>query len=135
MFLHFDRKTPNSRGDRIIFQGDLGTQPTSKWRGTVATVHTAEDADRPHVIIRLGKACDVRYLKILNRRRSHQERAAGLTVWLSGDGRKWKSVWQAKSVRDEWLVDLGEGHRCSYVRVGLERRGTLHLYKVTVFGK
>ncbi len=97
--------------------------------------HTAEDADRPHVIIRLGKPCDVRYLKILNRRRSHQERAAGLTVWLSGNGRKWKSVWQAKSVQDEWLVDLGEGRTCSYVKIGLERRGTLHLYKVTVFGK
>jgi len=23
----------------------------------------------------------------------------------------------------------------SYVKIGLERRGTLHLYKVTVFGK
>ena len=42
VFLHFDRKAKDSRWDRIIFQGDIGRRPTSKWQGTVRTTHTVE---------------------------------------------------------------------------------------------
>ena len=64
-----------------------------------------------------------------------QERAAGLTLWVSNDGKQWKEVWKAKSVAPEWLADLGGDVECTYLKIGLPTKGTLHLNKVTVFGK
>ena len=77
----------------------------------------------------------MRYLKIRNRLNTHQERAKDLTVWVSGDEKSWKQVWRARSVKDEWVVDAGKDVTCSYIKIGLPRKGTLHLNKVTVFGK
>ena len=96
--------------------------------------HTALDADRPHVVIQFPRPRGLRYLRILNRRGSHQERAKGLTVWVSGDGKQWKAVWQARAVQDEWLVDLGQETKCRFLKFGLPGKGTLHLFKVTAFG-
>jgi len=97
--------------------------------------HSDEDADRPHIVIKLDGERAVRYLKIRNRLNSHQERAKDLTVWTSSDEKSWKEVWRARSVKDEWIVDAGRGVTCSYIKIGLPRKGTLHLNKVTVFGK
>ncbi|MFW6163146.1 MAG: hypothetical protein ACODAJ_10295, partial [Planctomycetota bacterium] len=97
--------------------------------------HSALDADKPHIIIKLDQPRRVRYLRIRNRLRSHQHRAAGLTVWLSTDGEEWQKAWQAEAVKDEWLVDLGGERRCSHIKIGLPRKGTLHLYKVVAYGR
>jgi hypothetical protein len=58
-----------------------------------------------------------------------------LTLWLSTDGKAWKEVWQAEKVEQAWTVDLGEGEKAQYLKLGLRGKGTLHLNKVTVFGK
>ena len=97
--------------------------------------HSAEGADRPHVVLRLDRERAVRYLQIRNRLRSHQERAKGLAVWASSDGKSWKEIWRAKAVEQEWVVDPGREVACRYIKVGLTGRGTLHLHKVVVFGK
>jgi len=97
--------------------------------------HTADNADRPHVVIRLPAERRVRYVRILNRRGGFQERAAGLTVWASTDGRKWTEIWRADAVKDEWLADPGREVPCSRLKIGLPAKGTLHLYKVTLFGR
>ena len=97
--------------------------------------HSAANADQPHVVIRLAKPHAVRFLRIRNRLHSHQERAAGLTVWLSADGKAWTEAWTAKTVEDEWLVGLGSETTCSHIKIGLRRKGTLHLNQVVVFGK
>ncbi|MEA3366488.1 MAG: discoidin domain-containing protein [Planctomycetota bacterium] len=96
--------------------------------------HTAENADRPHVIIKLDKQREVRYVHLVNRRGGYHDRAKGLTVWLSADGKQWQQVWQAEDVKPEWVADLGEPRPCRFIKVGLPGRGTLHLFKVVAFG-
>ena len=97
--------------------------------------HSAENADQPHVIIKLADQRAVRYLRIRNRANQLHERAAGLTAWVSGDGKTWTRLWQAKDVQPEWLADLGKDVACRYLKIGLPGRGTLHLNKVTVYGR
>jgi len=77
----------------------------------------------------------VRYLTIANRRGALHERAAGLTVWTSADGKTWKQAWQAKTVSAEWQADLGSDVKCTHIKIGLPRQGTLHLASVRVYGK
>ena len=77
----------------------------------------------------------MRYLNIVNRRQNCQDRAAGLTVWVSADGKAWKQVWQAREVKAAWQIDLGSDVTCSHIKIGLPRAGTLHLANVTVYGR
>jgi len=97
--------------------------------------HSAQGADRPHIIVKLDKERTIRFLRIRNRREGFHERAKGLTVWVSRDGKRWKEIWKAKSVEPEWLVDAGKDVKGAYIKIGLPGRGTLHLNKVTVFGE
>ncbi len=97
--------------------------------------HSAENADKPHIVIKLSKARSVRYVDIVNRVQNCQERAAGLTIWVSRDGKAWRQVWQAKAVAAKWQADLGSDRMCQYVKIGLPAKGTLHLANVTVYGK
>ena len=97
--------------------------------------HTDLDANQPYVVVKLSRERSVRYLKIRNRLASFQERAKGLTVWVSQDGRKWKQAWQAPSIQNEWTVDFGGDAKCGFIKLGLPGRGTLHLNQVVVFGK
>ncbi|NQT87458.1 sulfatase-like hydrolase/transferase, partial [bacterium] len=97
--------------------------------------HCDENADQPHIVIRLNSERAVHSLYIRNRKGSLQERAKGLTVWFSKDGKTWMKVWQAKDVAAQWEVDLGKDIPARYVKVGLPGKGTLHLHKVVVFGK
>ena len=97
--------------------------------------HSSENADQPHVVIRLSREHTIRYLRIVNRQRSHQDRAASLTVWTSIDGNARQRRWQAQDVQDTWAVDLGQEIPCTYVKVGLPRTGTLHLANITIYGR
>jgi hypothetical protein len=97
--------------------------------------HTDMDVDQPHIVIRLNRESVVRTLFIRNRKGGFHERAKGLTVWLSRDGKAWAKVWQAKDVAPEWTVDIGKEIPARFVKVGLPGKGTLHLHKVVVFGK
>ena len=97
--------------------------------------HSAENADKPHIVIRLAKPRTVRHVDIVNRTNGFHDRAAGLTLWVSDDGKTWKKLWQAKDVQPEWHVDLGSDVTCRYLKLGLPAKGTLHLANVTVYGK
>ena len=97
--------------------------------------HSPEDADQPHVVIRLEKASQVRRIQIVNRRSTLHERAAGLTVWASDDDKSWRQIWQAEAVAPVWTIDTGPDLTCRYLKVGLQRKGTLHLNQVVVFGQ
>ncbi len=97
--------------------------------------HSAENADCPHVVIKLRRASQVRYIRIVNRRNSCQERAEGLTAWVSEDEKNWRKIWEADGVSSEWVVDAGANTAARFIKIGLPRRGTLHLNKVTVFGE
>jgi len=97
--------------------------------------HSAEDAEQPFIVVKLEKPGPVRYIRIVNRTNGFHERAEGLTVWVSANEQDWRQLWQAEKVAAEWLVDVGEDTVCRYIKIGLPRRGTLHLNKVIVFGK
>ncbi|MDP6848740.1 MAG: DUF4976 domain-containing protein, partial [Kiritimatiellia bacterium] len=96
--------------------------------------HTPE-VKNPFVVVRLDQPRKVRFIKIGNRLGSHQERAEGLTVWASEDEKQWKRIWKAEKVEQDWLIDTGQSLQCRFLKFGLERQGTLHLSKVTVFGE
>ncbi len=98
--------------------------------------HTEQEKD-PYITIDLGASKLVRGIEIVNRRKSLQERAAGLTVWLSEEGEAWREAWKAGGVEDRWDVVLGTpGARARYVKIGLhsDEGQYLHLYRVRVFG-
>ncbi len=96
--------------------------------------HTPHDASQPHIVIKLEKPAEVRFVKIENRVNSLHERAAGLTLWISDDEKNWKQVWQAAKPEKEWTVALPEGTRGQFLKLGLPGKGTLHLNQVAVFG-
>ncbi len=70
-------------------------------------------------MLKLAAPSAVRYVKIVNRRNGFQDRAKGLTLWLSSDAKDWQKTWQADAVRDEWTVDLGRETPCAYIKLGL----------------
>jgi len=85
-------------------------------------------------VIKLDKPGSIRHVAIENRH-NLPDRAGGLTMWVSTDQKKWRQVWQAPSVKSKWAVDLPAAPLAQYIKLGLRRKGTLHLAKVTVFGK
>ena len=97
--------------------------------------HSPENADEPFVVIRLEKPSRVRFVRIVNRLRSLHERAEGLTVWVSNDEEYWEKIWQAETVAPSWTIDAGKNTSCRYMKLGLPRKGTLHLNQVVVFGE
>ena len=56
-------------------------------------------------------------------------------MWISDDGESWREVWQAESPQAEWTVELPEGTECTFLKLGLPGKGTLHLNQVVVFGE
>jgi putative heme-binding domain-containing protein len=98
--------------------------------------HSAHDAEQPAVTIQLPAESEVRHVWLQNRLSSQfHERAEGLTVWTSSDGKEFKKVWSAEKPQAEWMIDLPEGTRARYLRVGLDGKGTFHLNRGAVFGR
>ena len=96
--------------------------------------HSDLDSESPYVTIRLKDDSEIRSIWLKNRK-GLQERAAGLTVWISSDGTNFEKVWTAEKVQPEWTIDLPAGTRAKFVRVGLEGEGTLHLHQGAIFGR
>lgn len=100
--------------------------------------HSAESVG-PAVMIDLGGAARIGVIRLVNRS-SHQDRASGITVWLSDNATDWRQVWQAEDVAADWTIDLrsieGQETLARYLKVGLppDRKGILHLRAVDVFG-
>ncbi len=100
--------------------------------------HTAMDIEKPHIVIKLNKPSKVSHLRIVNREASDAEllqRARSLIVWTSDNGKKWRQVWQASDVNSQWDVKLDEDDAIQFLKIGLDRVGTLHLNQVVVFGQ
>ena len=90
----------------------------------------------PFVEVMLSKASEIRHIKLQNRRsKVFYDRADGLTVWLSMDGKKWKQVWQAEKPAAEYSVDLPGGKKAQYLKIGLNKPGIFHLNQIVVFGE
>jgi arylsulfatase A-like enzyme len=96
--------------------------------------HCPENADKPHVVIRLAESTEISAIRIVNRIGQLNERAAGLTVWISEDGEDWTKIWQAESPDADWTISFSEPVEGRYIKIGLPGRGTLHLNHATFFG-
>ncbi len=104
--------------------------------GTDFLFHTAPNMTNPHIVIRLSSESEISALKVVNRPgQSTLARAEALTLWLSSDEKTWRQVWQADSVAKEWLIELPDAPKARYLKIGLPRKGTLHLREVVVFGQ
>ena len=89
----------------------------------------------PYIIIKLRRVWTIHSFYIQNRTVQCLERAAGLTMWMSLDGRRWKKVWIAAQPKAEWNEPLDSPVRAMYVRLGLEGEDrALHLRTVKLFG-
>ncbi len=99
--------------------------------------HSA-DADSPHVVIKLSVRSRVSHVRIVNRASDSEAllaRAKGLVLRVSEDGEAWERAWQAGSVAKAWDITLQKPTVCRFLKIGLERKGTLHLNQVVVFGE
>jgi len=125
--------SPDPQHDRPADHASLFSGPLQDY-----AFHTAAIAG-PHVVVDLQESCRLDAVQIVNRT-SHPERAAGLTLWLSADGREWRQAWEDKEAKPEWTVDLRAGSdvgpEARYLKIGLPATstGALHLRAVNVFG-
>ncbi|MEM6472918.1 MAG: GDSL-type esterase/lipase family protein, partial [Planctomycetota bacterium] len=150
------RKPPKLRklGDAVELSSDaairLGNHfPNSNWNsdphllltsmgreGFDFAFHSNHDADSPFVTIRLSNPAEIQHLVLRNRlSRQFHERAEGLTVSVSDNGKDFQKVWSADKMVGEWKIDFPEGTRGRFLRIGLEGKGTFHLYQATVYGR
>jgi putative heme-binding domain-containing protein len=99
--------------------------------------HSNESSSEPPAIqIRLPEPKVVRHVSMQNRKNSqYHDRAKDLTVWVSEDGKSWRQVWQSDKPQLNYEVDVPQGPPVSFVKIGLPRRGILHLNQVVVFGE
>ncbi|OYP35187.1 PVC-type heme-binding CxxCH protein [Rhodopirellula sp. MGV] len=98
--------------------------------------HSDHDVDSPYLTIRLAKPAKIKHLKLVNRKESQfHQRAEGLTVWTSNDGEHFEKVWAADEMKGEWMIDFPEGIDAKFIRIGLDGKGTFHLYQVIAFGE
>ncbi len=98
--------------------------------------HSAHDATNPAITIRLNKEAEISHIWLQNRLADQfHERAKGLTIWTSQDGKKFDKVWTAKETPGEWSIDLPAGTRAKYVRIGIDGKGTFHLNRGVIYGQ
>ncbi len=98
--------------------------------------HSAHDAVNPAITVRLPKESEIGHIWLQNRLESQfHERAKGLTIWTSIDGKKFDKVWTSKDTPAEWSIDLPTATRARYVRIGIDGKGTFHLNRGAIYGK
>jgi hypothetical protein len=89
----------------------------------------------PHIVISLSGPCLMSGFYLENRKAECQDRAAGLTLWVSLDQQQWQAVWTAEKVAPEWQVQLPRPVQARYVKLGVERTTQFHLRTVKLFGR
>ncbi len=98
--------------------------------------HSNENTQDPYLTIRLQQPHVLKQLWLRNRVNSQfHSRAEGLTVWVSSDDKSYRKVWTADKPQADWVVDFPEGTEAQYIRIGIEGKGTLHLYQAALFGE
>jgi hypothetical protein len=107
---------------------------------TDCAFHTRSEKS-PWVILKLPQPATITALRIVNRKDGNTARAAGLTAWLSTDGKSWTEVWKASGPAEPvWDIPLSNtpasGIRASFVKIGLssDQPQFLHLSRISVYG-
>ena len=97
-------------------------------------------ANRPSkntdVVIRLPAPAEIRHVELVNRfSEQFHDRAEGLAMWVSADGKDWKQVWKSAEPKAKWSIDLPPGTRGQYLKLALTQPGILHLAQGVVYGR
>ncbi len=73
--------------------------------------HSANsNTDSTDVIIDLRQPAEIRHVELENRRSEQfHDRADGLAMWVSSDGKEWKQVWASEKPVAKWSFDLPAG--------------------------
>ena len=141
-------------GEIVSEKAKVTTSTTSQWdpkgherlvKGPLVesfAFHTSQERS-PLVTLDLGSVRDVRGVLVINRHLV--QRAEGLALTLSTDGREWTPVRKADKAVEFWEVSVGKpggggkayGRPARYVRLGTDGRALtyLHLQRVSVYGK
>ncbi len=92
-------------------------------------------AEDPHVVIRFDTPVEIRHATLTNRRsEQYHDRAKGLAMWISDDGKSWERVWTSPGPQAKWSIDLPEGTTAAFVKLGLTEPGILHLDQGVFYG-
>lgn len=94
--------------------------------------HTERQAN-PYIIITLKQASPIKRIVIVNRGSGVDQRARGLTVWVSTDRKRWNRIWTARSVESCWRIDLKTPVSAKYVKIGLRHTDFFHLASVRIY--
>lgn len=97
-------------------------------------LHT--NAREPWFIVTLKTPATLHSIYIQNVIGNYQERAKGLTIFVSNDQKTWKEIWKASDVQSEWTIDLKTPEKAQYIKFELPRTAEsyLHLNKVRIYG-
>ena len=88
------------------------------------------------VIIRLRQPAELRHVELENRRSEQfHDRADGLAMWVSNDGKEWKQVWASEKPVAKWNFDLPAGTEAKFVKLALTKPGIFHLNQAVFYGR
>ena len=111
---------------------------STKYRHDEFSFHTNDGKPGGWVTIDLGKPKRITRVFILNRKGSKQthERANGISLYISADGKRQQKLWTATQGLPEWNVLLEKPIVGRFVTLQLPATSTqpLHLRKVMIYG-
>jgi hypothetical protein len=74
-------------------------------------------------------------VSVQNRRNpAFYDRAKDLALWISDEGQNWRQVWKSQQPSEMYEIDLPEGTRGQFLKIGLDGNGILHLNQVVIYG-
>jgi formylglycine-generating enzyme required for sulfatase activity len=96
--------------------------------------HSQDPADKPWIIIDLGKVQKIGGLQMVNRP-GFFDRAAKLVVSISTDKQGWQELWRNQGGgKAVWSLEFAQAPEARYLKLWLDDRNTFHLKTVKVFG-
>ena len=97
--------------------------------------HSLDPADKPWIIIDLGKVQKIGALQIVNRPMMVPDRTGKLMAAVSNDKQEWKEVWRNQGPgKMAWSIEFAGAPEGRYVKLWLDERNTFHLKSVKIFG-
>ena len=94
------------------------------------------NTENTNIVIRLVQPAELRHVELENRTtQEFHDRAEGLAMWVSDDGKEWREVWKSPKPEAEWSFELPEGTSAAYIKLGLTKPGIFHLNHATFYGK
>lgn len=105
-------------------------------KNTFAFHSSNKPSTNTDVIIRFNDPTIVQHVKIFNRRDAQfHDRAKGIAMWTSNDGKDWTQVWTSAEAYPDWSFDLSGDQPIKFAKFGLTQPGIFHLDRVVFYGE